>query len=508
MTAIALPRPWYIPDWSSWLLSGTLGLILAFATFTSNVYQVDVGPLPVFPTCEGYGCETIGGRGGVVCRVTNVNDTGAGSFRNCMTMTVPRIIIFRVSGTIQQVGDLILTTPNSFVSVFGQTAPGDGIALQMTASDPERLLELGIAEVPASAFSDGVFQHLRFRHGSPGATPRDAIAIYDDGTNIVFDHNSFTWTGDERIEVWGSDIHNITFSHNVIAEGVVFKSETTFQGDTRNMGPLHSGPSGQPREHWDITYHHNLFVHSFIRNIRTAGATPASGTSGFQLINNVNYNNSTHMINPAKTDASGSNDFFMDIINAYFKRGPDGNPWPIRWGISQALPNDSALNLHFVGSTWRNQDGTPHVNNDEADNYNMMLQNNDFWTLTERATPLTSQPEFPVTITSAAQAYIDVVVNEDVGATKPSLDAVDQRLVDAPEDETAWSSVNIPPPHGTATRQTFVTSGVPVDTDSDGVPDAFETTPLGTDPNVFEEQAQLDHDGDGYVNIEEWVLSL
>ena len=124
-----------------------------------------------------------------------------------------------------------------------------------------------------------------------------------------------------------------------------------------------------------------------------------------------------------------------------------------------------------------------------------------------RQTPIATQPRYPVQPTGYEQAYLDIVINEDVGATLPALDSVDKRLVDDPEDGGRWSISNIGPPRGQGAYPTLATYNVPTDTDSDGVPDSYESI-LGTNPNVFEEQAQLDHDSNGYTNIEEWIHSI
>src|ERR1043165_7465766 len=85
-------------------------------------------PLPAFPGAEGFGATTPGGRGGKVYFVTTLEDSGPGSFREACEAEGPRIVIFRVSGTISLQKKITITHP--FLTIAGQTAPGDGICLR------------------------------------------------------------------------------------------------------------------------------------------------------------------------------------------------------------------------------------------------------------------------------------------------------------------------------------------------------------------------------------------
>lgn len=164
------------------------------------------GKLPTFPGAEGFAAGTAGGRGGTIIKVTNLNDSGAGSLRSALMASGPRIVVFEVAGSIQLQSEIYVNNP--YLTIAGQTAPEPGIQLRNYG------LQIDTHDV--------LVQHLRIR--IEGGT-RDCIWIHANANevyNVLIDHCTLNWGSDENLDVWaaqaGKGLHDVTVSNCLIAE--------------------------------------------------------------------------------------------------------------------------------------------------------------------------------------------------------------------------------------------------------------------------------------------------
>ena len=246
--------------------------------------------LPVVPGAVGFGTDTPAGRGGIVYRVTNLNNSGAGSLRfgiEDASMRQPRVIVFEVSGVIELESDLVIRDDSfgaySHLTIAGQTAPYPGITLK----------NFGIS----IRSHDILIQHIAIRPGNLVGTQgqldnRDAIKIETPAgvtvRNIVLDHVSCSWSVDEMASMWGANgaITNVTFLNSIFAKPIM-NGEPDASGHSRlrshSEGTHGFGPLAGPNTS-NISMIRNIMAFNYGRNPAVANAT-----AGAQIINNLIY---------------------------------------------------------------------------------------------------------------------------------------------------------------------------------------------------------------------------
>jgi pectate lyase len=239
--------------------------------------DVAAAPPLAFPGALGWAASTPGGRGGQVIRVNTLAASGPGSFAAALNTKGPRIIVFEVGGVIDmQRTELKLSEP--FVTIAGQTAPAPGITLIRTGLD--------------ISAHDVVMQHVRLRTGTAEAEKRkgwepDAISTLGGAYNVIVDHCSLSWAVDENLSASGPRFtgstvdewragtsHRITFSNNIIAEGLA--RATHSKGEHSKGSLIHDNVT-------DILIVGNLYAHNYERSPLFKGGVHGA------IINNLIY---------------------------------------------------------------------------------------------------------------------------------------------------------------------------------------------------------------------------
>ena len=416
--------------------------------------------LPSFPGAEGFGTTTPGGRGGRVIPVTNLNASGPGSLRQALQEKGPRIVVFHIGGIIALERDINIDEP--FVTIAGQTAPGDGICLKGAA------IRINTHDV--------IVRYLRVRVGDDRSGPnpdnRDAIGIGSEKTivqNVVLDHCSVSWAIDENLQLW-YPCNDITIQWCLISESL--QKSLHPKGD-HGMGLLVGDHARR------VTVHHNLFAHNMDRNPLLKGDTEC------EVINNVVYN--WRNFGTGLTDPEGSGKHQADIIGNLYLPGPQSR---LKSGVGIEGNVKEGSSVYLQGNSGY---GRAEATGDE---WGVAVMRGKF------------NGKSTTRVLSGERVRLDPVTNlldkvlAHAGATFPKRDMVDARavqtvrlrkgsIIDSQKEVNGWPA--------------YASAPAPADTDRDGIPDAWETA-NGLNPRDATDGNRLAPSG--YTWVEEYLNSL
>lgn len=456
--------------------------------------------IPAFPGAEGGGGFSFGGRGGKVITVTSLEDEGPGTLREACEQGGARIIVFNVAGIIRLKTPIIVRAP--YVTIAGQTAPGDGIC------------------VAGESFwvntHDVVVRHMRFRRGETYVGRRDDSFGGNPVGNIMIDHCSTSWGLDENISFYRHmfDPEDGSKEKKLPTVNVTIQNTISSQAlDTYN----HAFGSTLGGE--NCTFMRNLWANN-------AGRNPSIGWNGvFNFVNNVIYNWVHRSVD------GGDYTALYNIINNYYKPGPlTPKDSPVGHRILKPESGRSKLGYFVFGRVYANgniMEGFPEVTKDNWAGGIQVQNQPDTKGYTENIKwnrPFPIDNPFP--IMSAEEAYKFVLDN--VGATFPKRDIVDQRVIEQirtgkvyyteglnPDDFYQFEHRRLP---ADSYKKGIITDikqvggypeykGTPyIDSDGDGIPDEWEKK-YGLDPNDPSD-AVKDMNGDGYTNIEKYINGI
>lgn len=479
-------------------------------------YDLPQAKIPAFPGAEGGGMFTFGGRGGKVITVTNLNDSGPGSFREACETGGARIIVFNVSGIIRLEKPIIVRAP--YITIAGQTAPGDGVCIAGESFWVDT--------------HDVIVRHMRFRRGETKVWHRDDSFGGNPVGNIMIDHCSCTWGLDENISFYRHMYDPSEGQYKVVADKYPTVNVTIQNTISAKALDTYNHAFGSTLGGENCAFMRNLWASN-------SGRNPSIGWNGiFNFVNNVVFN-WVH-----RSSDGGDYTAMFNMINNYYKPGPaTPKDTPIGHRILKPESGRSKLNYKQYGRVYADGnivEGFPEVS---ADNWKGGIQieeqgNTDGFTEYMRSTEPFTMPY--LRIMSATQAYNYVL--ENVGANIPCRDDVDKHIVDEvrtgqpyyvkklPKD--AYGDVSGLSQKSQAEDGSFkyrrmakdsyklgiITDvrqmgGYPeykgepyVDSDKDGMPDEWETA-NGLNPNDASD-ANKDCTGDGYTNIEKYINGI
>ncbi|TWT50636.1 hypothetical protein Pla22_33790 [Rubripirellula amarantea] len=451
-----------------------LASVATIATAQDSVPESARTHLPSFPGAEGYGSVAKGGRGGKVFTVTNLNDSGPGSLRAAVKSDGPRIVVFGVSGTIDLKSRLSIRNP--YITIAGQTAPGDGIAIR---------------RYPVTIDADEVvIRYLRLRLGDESGEDADALSgRYHQ--NIIVDHVSASWSVDETLSIY--HCKNVTVQWCLIAESLYQSIHA--------KGP--HGFGGIWGSNYS-TYHHNLLAHHSSRNPRFA-----SGSGYTDYRNNVVYNWGHNSAYGGEKQQQGNPAYDFSTINMvanYYKPGPATRTGSVGHRIINPSSRDGVNDL----GQWYVAENYMHGNAEaSADNWSGGVQPQGGDEQIESLRLATPWQSMPIRQHRAEEAYRHVL--QHAGASLPRRDSVDARIVEEVRTGTAkFGETYGGGGKGIIDSQNEVggwpaLSSVPSrpDSDGDGMSDEWEIN-HGLAPHNAAD-GSMDTDSDGYTNIEEFI---
>src|SRR5438874_4305468 len=244
-----------------------------------------IAQLRAFGEAEGYGAVATGGRGGTIYHVTNLNDSGTGSFRDAVSVS-NRIIVFDVGGEIKLLSGI---GAQSNLTIAGQTAPGAGITIT------------GYQAIGFTQRTNDIMRYIRMRPGDASPGSDNGMSMTRTGTAIL-DHVSIEFGKYNNIDAVAdtADAPRITLQNSIIADPISTGTDTRGQGFGAHLEAVNGY----------YTISNNLWANSHSRN-------PLAKVNE-QFKNNIEYNNEIGYLT-----SGTSTPFDHDLVNNAFIAGPD-----------------------------------------------------------------------------------------------------------------------------------------------------------------------------------------
>jgi len=415
-----------------------------------------VGTPLAFPGAQGFGKNATGARNGTVYHVTNLNDSGAGSFRDAVSAS-NRFVVFDVGGYVQL---KTAVSAKSNLTIAGQTAPGEGIGFRG-------------GEISFANASNIICRYIRVRPGSETAsTDDDALSLYR-AHNVMIDHASFEFAPWNNIDGVSDDWQNYPVTDITIQDSLIADPPG------QQFGAHTESVSSQ----W--AWYRNIFANSHNRN-------PLAKVNTV-FVNNVLYNYSAGYTTHTSTT------FSHDIVNNYFIFGPASTGPDNTW-----FQVDKNQSIYYAGN----------LKDNDLNGALSGVATTPSWyqgTGTVLSTPWSTETTATAPLDTASAARVAM----SNAGTLPR-DAMDTLIISQVmtlgKGTTGSGAGTVGPDSGLYTSQAetglsnngygAIAGGTPpTDTDNDGMPDTWESA-NGSNPNADDAMTKA---ADGYVLIEHYV---
>ncbi len=302
-TMTSTPTPTWTPTRSPTWTATSTSTVAPTATWTPVPPTATVAPtvtaMPTLATPTAVPTQTTQ-KLFKVLKVTSLADSGAGTLRDCVVQSFPRVCVFEVSGRISLATDLLVTTPDLIVA--GQTAPSPGIMVTNGGFNIQS--------------HDVRIEHLALRSGdgSAGTDPAVRRSITVQGLvayNVKLRNLSMSWGVDSNMTTLGP-VQNVTVQDSIIAEAL-----------WRSIHPLGARSNGVlvSEKARSMVFVGNLIASNVDRNIRWKYDTRG------EMINNVIFGwggttnwNTTNISDLENKDVGIS----LDVIGNVYQPGPSG----------------------------------------------------------------------------------------------------------------------------------------------------------------------------------------
>ncbi|MFV0536672.1 MAG: hypothetical protein ACK5M3_04780 [Dysgonomonas sp.] len=399
-----------------------------------------------FPTAEGGGKYTVGGRGGKVYTVTNLNDSGEGSFRYAVEEKGARIIVFAIDGTIELKSRLVIY--NDSITIAGQTAPGDGICLK---------------DYPFYIRANNVIvRYIRSRLGDETRQEDDAAGAMR-VKDLIIDHCSFSWSIDECLSVYHSE--NLTVQWCMVTHSL---RKSAHSKGAHGFGGIWGGQNA--------SFHHNLLAHHSSRNPRFA----SDGYGPVDFRNNLVYNWGF------KSAYGGGQGGHVNFVANYYKPGADTSSDKRAWFLDPAEDGTGSYYLNgnimegsdlVTSDNWKGVGGKQHVHANEP--FPFIAINQD--------TPLLAYKR--ILQGAGCSLHRDTYDEKVIEGIKNNNGI---GIIDSQTDVGGWPDLK---------------QGIyPLDSDGDGIPDEWEIkNGLNPHSNADSREYKLSKE---YTNVEVYLNSL